>query len=407
MRGRSSNRTELEARVLGAIDEDELVQLASALIDAGGENPGDTEEFVARVLIDTCRDLGFDIEIDYVAPGRPNVVVSVGGTDEPGVLFLGHSDVVPAGGGWSRDPFAATVRDGRLYGRGACDMKGGLAAVVVAMSALKRCGAVGSTPVSLACLVDEEDTGLGIRSFVRTAMRRSYSRCIVAEPTDLMTIVGCRGAANLEITVRGRSAHAGRPSNGRNAISVAARIIVVIDSMAEELRGNAHPVLGAATFNVGTVSGGTGTSMVADCAVITVDRRLLPGEDAHIVAAQLHRRILDSGIIGDGIEVAVDVSMEMPGFLTSEDSDIVQSAVAAVADSAGHHGTDIWTASCDGGFIVRDMGIPAIVLGAGEIEMQAHQPDESVSVRQLCDSAAAYALIACRSVALPGVMTTT
>ncbi|QCB51669.1 M20 family peptidase [Rhodococcus sp. PAMC28707] len=407
MTGRPNSRAELEARVLAAIDEGELVALASALIDAGGENPGGTEESVARVLTDTCRRLGFDIEVDEVAPGRPNVVVSIGGSEEPGVLFLGHSDVVPAGGGWSRDPFAATVRDGRLYGRGACDMKGGLAAVVVAMSALKRCGAVGSAPVSLACLVDEEDTGLGIRSFVRTTMRRSYSRCIVAEPTDLMTIVGCRGAANLEITVRGRSAHAGRPSNGRNAISAAARIIVVIDSMGEELRTEAHPVLGAATFNVGTVSGGTGTSMVADCAVITVDRRLLPGEDAHIVAAQLHRRILAAGIIGDGIEVAVDVSMEMPGFLTSKDSGIVQSAVTAVADSAGHHGTDIWTASCDGGFIVRDMGIPAIVLGPGEIELQAHQPDESVSVRQLCDSAAAYALIACRSAALPGVMAAT
>ncbi|MGB6053582.1 MAG: M20/M25/M40 family metallo-hydrolase, partial [Rhodococcus sp. (in: high G+C Gram-positive bacteria)] len=211
----------LEQLLLDSIDADDIVSLAAALIDAGGENPGDTEQSVANVLVDRCRSLGFDIEIDEVAPGRPNVIVSIGGSDRPGLLFVGHSDVVPAGGGWTTDPFEAVVRDGRLYGRGACDMKGGLAAVVIAMAALKHCGAVGDAPISLACLVDEEETGIGIREFVRAPARRRYSHCIVAEPTDLVTITGCRGAANLEISVTGRSAHAGRPSNGRNAISAA------------------------------------------------------------------------------------------------------------------------------------------------------------------------------------------
>lgn len=395
---------EAERRLLGAIDSDDIVALASALIDAGGENPGDTEESVATVLVDRCRQLGFDIEIDEVAPGRPNVVVSVGGSAEAGVLFLGHSDVVPAGGGWSTDPFAAVVREGRLYGRGACDMKGGLAAVVVAMAALKRSGTLSRSPVSLACLVDEEDTGLGIRAFVSGQHTRSYRHCIVAEPTDLVTITGCRGAANLAITVSGHSAHAGRPSNGRNAVSAAARIVVLIDSMGEDLTAHAHPALGPATWNVGTIDGGTGTSMVPDRCVITVDRRLLPGEDARVVASRLQCDIENAGIVGDGIEVAVDVSMEMPGFLTSENSETVVAAVTSVTDAAGCRGTDVWTASCDGGFVVRDLGIPTVVLGPGEIETQAHQPDESVSVQQLCDSARAYALLASRIVASPAVM---
>lgn len=398
---------DLESRLLDAIDADEIVELAARLIDAGGENPGGTEESVVAVLAEHCEALGFDVEVEDVAPGRPNIVVSVGGCEDAGILFVGHSDVVPAGGGWSTDPFVATSSGGRLFGRGACDMKGGLAAVVVAMAALKRCGALGSAPVSLACLVDEEDTGLGIRHFVTAERKRTYSQCVVAEPTDLVTITGCRGAANLEITVTGRSAHAGRPSNGRNAVSAAARIVVLIDSTAEDLRSHAHPTLGAATWNVGTIDGGTGTSMVADRCTITADRRLLPGEEAGDVAASLYEDIVAAGIVTDGIDVTITVPMEMPGFLTSADAKIVDTAVTAVADATGHAGTDVWTASCDGGFVARDMGIPTVVLGPGEIETQAHQPDESVAVQQLCDSARAYALLASRILARPAVMAQT
>lgn len=398
--------SEHERRLLDAIDSDEIVALASALIDAGGENPGGTEESVAAVLVDRCRQMGFEIDVDEVSLGRPNVVVTVGESGKPGVLFLGHSDVVPAGGGWTTNPFEAVVRNGRLYGRGACDMKGGLAAVVVAMSALKNAGVLDASSVSLACLVDEEDTGIGIRAFVRAAHSRRYSHCVVAEPTDLVTITGCRGAANLEITVSGRSAHAGRPSNGRNAVSAAARIVALIDSSSSDLASRAHPELGPGTWNVGTIVGGTGTSMVADRCVLTVDRRLLPDEAAVDVAADLLSEIENAGICADGIDVSVDVSMAMPGFLTRRDSEIAEAAVAAVEDSATHRGTDVWTASCDGGFIAREMGIPTIVLGPGNIESQAHQPNESVSVQQLCDSARAYALLVSRLAAQPAVLST-
>ncbi|WP_072802483.1 M20 family metallopeptidase [Rhodococcoides yunnanense] len=396
---------DLEQRLLDAIDTDEIVELAARLIGAGGENPGGTEESVVAVLAEHCGVLGFEVDIEEVAAGRPNIIVSVGGAEDPGVLFIGHSDVVPAGGGWSTDPFVATTSGGRLYGRGACDMKGGLAAVVVAMAALKSCGAVGSAPVSLACLVDEEDTGLGIRAFVSAPATRSYVQCVVAEPTDLVTITGCRGAANLEIAVTGRSAHAGQPRNGRNAVSAAARIVVLIDSMAASLQSGAHPILGPATWNVGTIVGGTGTSMVADRCTITADRRLLPGENARDIAKRLHEDIVSAGIVTEGIGVSVSVAMEMPGFSTSMDSPIVDAAVTAVTDATGFRGTDVWTASCDGGFVARDMGIPVVVLGPGQIETEAHQPDESVSVQQLCDSARAYALLASRILARPGVMT--
>ena len=403
-----------ERSLLDSIDERDIVRLTTALIDGGGENPGDTEEKSAKILAEHCRAMGFDVRIVEVAPGRPNVFVSIGTDERPGVLFVGHSDVVPAGTGWTTDPFTAVVRDGRIVGRGSCDMKGGLAAVVAAMTAVLASGLANEHPMTLACLVDEEDTGLGIRAFVAESQHREYSCCVVAEPTDLVTIYGCRGAANLEIEIRGRSAHAGQPRNGANAISAAARIIGIIEGTQVELDAHPDPALGPATWNVGTIAGGTGTSTVADRCVLTVDRRLLPGESAADVVDDLRSRIESAGVTGSGIEVDITIAMEMPGFLTSVNNGLVTTAVQSVidnecspngrsADSTFADFTDIWTASCDGGFVAQQMGIPTVVLGPGEIESQAHRPDESVAVRQLTDSARAYALIATRIGALPGL----
>jgi acetylornithine deacetylase/succinyl-diaminopimelate desuccinylase family protein len=389
--------------LLDAVDENEIVSLTAALIEAGGENPGDTEEKCAKVLAERCRALGFDVRTVEVAPGRPNVIASIGPDDTPGILFVGHSDVVPAGTGWTTDPFTAVVREGRMVGRGACDMKGGVAAVVAAMDAVNRAGLADRFPMTLACLVDEEDTGLGIRAFVADPGPRRFQCCVVAEPTDLVTIVGCRGAANIEIDVRGRSAHAGRPRNGANAISAAARIVAVIEDWQIELDEHPHAELGPATWNVGTVTGGTGTSMVADRCVLTVDRRLLPDESAAEVVDDLRSRIDAAGITGSGIEVHLEVSMEMPGFLTAADDGLVTTAMQSVRDIGSAGFTDIWTASCDGGFVAQQMGIRTVVLGPGEIENQAHRPDESVAVQQLTDSAKAYALIATRIAAPPGL----
>ncbi|MDV6302595.1 M20 family metallopeptidase [Rhodococcus cerastii] len=392
-----------EGALLRSIDEHEIVSLTTALIDAGGENPGDTEEKTAKVLAEHCRALGFDVRTVEVAPGRPNVIVSIGSDERPGVLFVGHSDVVPAGTGWTTDPFSAVVRDGRIFGRGACDMKGGLAAVVAAMTAVHRAGLADEYPMTLACLVDEEDTGLGIRAFVAALPHRKYSCCVVAEPTDLVTIVGCRGAANLEIEVRGRSAHAGQPRNGANAISAAARIIGIIEGSQAELDANPDRDLGPATWNVGTITGGTGTSMVADRCVLTVDRRLVPGESAAGVVGDLRSRIESAGVTGRDIDVRIGIAMEMPGFLTSVSDGLVTTAVQSVLDTGSGRSTGIWTASCDGGFVAQQMGIKTVVLGPGEIESQAHRPDESVAVQQLTDSARAYALIATRIAALPAL----
>ncbi|WP_328812578.1 M20 family metallopeptidase [Rhodococcus sp. NBC_00297] len=373
-------------------------RITRALIDAGPDE--------SAVVAEICRiaeSLGLQTVVTDASPGRPNVEVVLPGEPGPGLLFLGHSDVVPAGEGWSGNPFRSRVHDGRIVGRGACDMKGGLAAVLAAMGSLARRGVVPARTVTLACVVDEEDRGLGIRAWVSDRTDQTgrppaftvdggrppaFTGCVVAEPTAGTVIVGCRGAANIVLTVTGRSAHAGRPENGRSAVVAAARLVGEIDGLHAELATVPHPVLGAASWNVGRIDGGTGPSIVAGRCRLEIDRRLLPDDDVDAVVADLLRR---AGLVTD-LDVDAYVEMEMPGFLTDESSPLVESALAALRSTgAPDPSTAVWTASCDGGFVARDLGVPTIVLGPGDLEAQAHQPDESVDLLEVARLSRAYA----------------
>ncbi|WP_369045657.1 M20 family metallopeptidase [Sinomonas sp. P10A9] len=393
--------TSLEDRVLELITEDDVVSLARALIAAGGENPGGTEEATVNVLEAFCLGAGLATETELVAPGRPNFTAVLRGGDRPGLLFLGHSDVVPAGGGWEGSPFDPSERDGRLYGRGSTDMKGGLAAVAVALKALKEAGADLPGDVTLACTVDEEDLGLGIRAYTLAHAGERFSACIVAEPTDLDTVIGCRGDSYFDVSVDGMSAHSGRPEDGRNAIDAAARIIELVREDHRTLQADRDALLGAGSWNVGLIEGGSGTSMVAGECHLSLDRRLMPDDDPHAILEALRGRICAAGIDRDGITVTARVSMEMPGFRTPANHPLVTSTVGALADCGIESRIGGWTAACDGGFIARDFGVPTIVMGPGGLNDQAHQVNESVSIAELLTAARAYALLCLRDCASP------
>lgn len=388
--------TDDERRVLDRIAESELVELTQRLVRAPGQNPPGEEAATVTVLEQVCRERGLAVEIADVAPGRPNLRAVLAGGDGPGLLLLGHTDVVPVGEGWTVDPFGGVVRDGRLYGRGSTDMKGGLAACVMAAAALGRAGVALSGPVEVAALVDEEEHGLGIRRFVAETAR-PYAACVVAEPTGLQTIIAARGDAYLDIVVHGSAAHSGRPDDGRNAIYGGAAVITSLQQWHAELARAAHPLVGPPTWSVGLVSGGLGTSTVpAECR-ISADRRLQPGESAVQVLADLRVRIAELGLERQGLRVDVSMSMDMPGFETPPDHPVVVCADAALR-SAGGPGLPLggWTAACDGGFVARDLDVPTVVLGPGSVNDQAHRADESVGVAELAVAARAYALTAMR-----------
>ncbi|WP_158167999.1 M20 family metallopeptidase [Mycolicibacterium smegmatis] len=381
-----------EQAVLDRLDETLMVDLTVALVRSAGENPPGEEAATVRTLADAAAALGLGVDETQVEPGRDNISVTLNGGTGPGLLMLGHTDVVPAGTGWTTDPFGGVLRDGRIYGRGTSDMKGGLAAALAAMAALRGAGLSG--PVELAALVDEEENGKGIRAYVDAA-QRNYLGCITAEPTDLQTIIGARGASYVRVEIHGKACHAGNPDDGANAIYGAAAAIAEIERLHRELARQPHPLLGAATWSVGQVHGGTAGAIVPDECVLVADRRLLPGESGADVVDGLRTRL--TGLADRGLSVDVSMPMEMPPFQTPADADLVLTAESALAD-AGGPGLPVggWTAACDGGFIARDLGVPVVVLGPGSVTEQAHRADESVAVEQLLVAARAYVLTALR-----------
>ncbi|WP_203568117.1 M20 family metallopeptidase [Aestuariimicrobium ganziense] len=373
-----------------------LVDLASRLISARSENPDlrpdpTHEADAVDQLEQEALALGFEVTRQTVVAGRDNLTI-VSGADRPGaaLVFLGHSDVVPAGAGWTRDPFGPVVEGGRLYGRGSTDMKGGIAAVLATMDTLARDPDF-THPVELLVTVDEEDLATGVQHHLADAEARDLLACIVAEPTDLDVIVGCRGAANLHLEVTGRAAHAGRPSDGASAIIAASQIVALLKRQHDQHADAAGGDFWTPTWNVGRIVGGHGTSIVADHCSLDVDRRLMPDEQPEQVLEDLLEAIRAEGITGDGIEVTGRLDMAMPGFLCDEDDPLPRAAITAV-HAAGRPDAELqrWTAACEGGFLAQHHGVPTIVLGPGEITTQAHQPDESVAVDDLATAARAY-----------------
>ena len=232
-----------ERELLSRIDRSELTELVQALVRHPSPNPPGSEESVARFLAETCDRLRLRTDLEEVAPGRPNVYASLGPADEPGLLFLVHTDTVPAGEGWSRPPFGGDLADGWVIGRGAADMKAGIAAAVIAMAALQRSGHELSRPVALAAVIDEEETGAGVRALLERPGFGALA-AIVPEPTELQTVIACRGNCYVEVEISGRSAHAGSPQEGRNAIYGAARVVDAIRRLHDGLASRRHPLLG-------------------------------------------------------------------------------------------------------------------------------------------------------------------
>ncbi|KUG54421.1 acetylornithine deacetylase [Serinicoccus chungangensis] len=382
-----------EQEVLARITAERLVPLAQQLVRAPGANPPGEEAATAEALAGLAEGLGLSAALEEVEPGRPNVGVRLDGGDGPGLLFLGHTDVVPPGPleDWGVDPYAADLADGRLVGRGSADMKGGLAAVLLAMAAVREAGVRLTGPVLLDALCDEEQNGIGIRRYVEQTAPDLLG-CVVAEPTDLATVVAARGASYLHIEVRGVAAHAGRPADGRNAISGAALVVADLDRWHEELAGTAHALVGPATVNVGVIQGGTSGSAVPDLCRVEVDRRLLPGESMEAVVETVRGRLEALDLGARGLTWSVTSPMDMPGFETAPEEPFVRTVDAAMS-GAGRGPVPLqgWTAACDGGFVAQAWGIPVVVQGPGSVNEQAHRPDESVAVEELVVAARGYA----------------
>ncbi|MDP9402520.1 MAG: M20 family metallopeptidase [Actinomycetota bacterium] len=374
----------------GHVDADALVACTRALVEVDTQNPPGNEQAVLPVVRHLLEPFDPRFEEVEPAPGRASLVatISTGGGDRPTLIVNGHLDVVPVDGpGWTCDPFAGRLDGDRLYGRGTADMKGGIAAAVEALHALRRAGRQPSCDLAFHLVADEERGGaLGTQALVDAGAVRGDA-CLVPEPTGLAVCVAERGLMVATITVFGRPAHGSEPRRGVSAVEMAAKVVLALH--AADFGGPAHPLLGTPTCNVGVIEGGSGHNTVAERCALTVDRRLLPGMTRAEAEAGLRARI---DAIDDG-DLRYELEVSVYGEASELDAghglvDQVQAAmVAALGQPAPVIGMGFTT---DARFVRNQAGIPAVVCGPGEVS-QAHVHDEWVAVSRLVDAAAVYA----------------
>lgn len=373
------------------IEPEELIELLRLLVST----PSVTgeEQAVAEAAAGWLRQRGVDARIVEAAPGRPNVIASIG-TGPRGLVLNGHYDVVPVGDGWTRDPWGAEIAGGRLYGRGSADMKAGVACAMAAFVACARAVPNPQARLLLTLVIDEEDAGRGTRASIADGLDCDWA--VVCEPTELRAVRAARGNCYLDVTIAGVSAHAGNPDLGVNAIHAGAQVVERVVALDRELQTRAHPLLIPPRTGVGVIEGGLLVSAVAPDCAIRIDRRTLPGEDGASALADLQRVLAAAPIEPREARVSVAMTMEMPPFETPAGHPLLEALSAAAQEAGAPAGEPIGvTYATDAGFIHRDGQIPVVVFGPGSVT-EAHKPDESVPLADLPIAARTYALLAHR-----------
>jgi acetylornithine deacetylase len=321
---------------------------------------------------------------------KANLYACIGPTDRGGVLLSGHSDVVPVDGqSWSSDPFALRERAGRLFARGAADMKGFIACALRAADLAAQRPL--QLPLQLAFSYDEEIGCVGVRSLIDDMAGWAHLPrfCIVGEPTLLRTAVGHKGKTAMRVTCHGRAAHSARPAGGVNAIYLATDFVGRVRARQADIeRGGARDEsyeVPYTTLHVGVIRGGSALNIVPDACELEVEFRNLAADDpASLVAAlRADAAAVVASRDGDpdaGISLAVDNAY--PGLDTAPEADVV-GFVAALTGNRECLKVGFGT---EGGLFSGRLGIPSVVCGPGSID-QAHKPDEFVETDQLarCD----------------------
>lgn len=371
----------------------EVEKLLKELIAIESINPAYPEATTGENRIgDYVREyltaLGVKCSISEVLPGRFNVVGFFPGKTRDGLCFEAHMDTVSVAN-MQIDPFKAQIKEGKLYGRGSCDTKGSLAAMMYAFKLLKQNNIQPATDIYLAAVVDEEHQYRGVTNLLNNGLK--VSGAIVGEPTELKVVIANKGVIRWKLHTLGKAGHSSR-MDLRNAIY---DMSAIIESIKNELipmyKKVTHPLLGNPTISVGIINGGSYVNIVPDKCTIEIDRRLLPGENWESVKAEFApflEKLRQNADIKVEIETpyVIDEAME-----TSPDKAVVKCAKAACQEIIGSSETTGVNYGCDASKFHR-AGIPAIVFGPGNI-LHAHAAIEYVSFDEVLRASEIYAQI--------------
>ena len=378
-------------RILKDAQAGDPVALARALVAIPSVNPAleesagaeAAEAAIAALTAEWLRAWGLSVEMSEVARGRWNVVGRLEGNGVGRTLLLnGHLDTVGVAG-MSVDPFGAELREGRLWGRGSCDMKGGVAALLAATAKVARDNLSGALIVALTA--DEEHASLGMEALVRSGIRADAA--VVCEPTSLAIMPAHKGFVWVEAAFRGRAAHGSRPEVGVDAIEHAGLYLTALGALRSRLRAaEPHPLLGHGSFHAGTIEGGSAPSVYPDVCRLVLERRTLPGESAADAMEEFQAVLDDLAAEVPELDAQLTQGLARPATEIPSDSPLVEGLVAACAGEGVDPRVTGMTAWVDAAFL-NEAGTPAVCFGPGSIA-QAHSADEWIDPSEIVACAA-------------------
>ncbi len=385
-----------EDRLLSSIKETEVIQFCQELVRRKSVNPPGDELLIAEYVASTLGHFGLEVELVRHSPNRASVFARLKGSGgRPGLLYNGHLDTVPVGAQeWIHDPFSAKLVDGKIWGRGAVDMKGGVAVLIAAAKALAEARMPLKGDFILAATAGEEIDSQGAVAIAKRTDLKPLQAVIIAEPTNNGIYVAEKGALWLELTTYGKTAHGSAPELGHNAVMMMWSLIGEFEKLG--IPCEKHPLLGGFTRSLNTITGGMKTNVVPDQCVVTVDMRTVPGQDHLAILRSIEGLISDLGRKVPDFRASAKIINERVPVQTSPHEPVVESFIDMINKVTGERavpgGVNYYT---DGAVFVPALKVPMIICGPGDPKL-AHQPNEHVEVPSLVQSAKIFTLAALR-----------
>ena len=381
---------------MDAAVEAQAVSLTKELIAIPSENPTGDEFAMADRMEAFFRGIGLEVMRERVAERRENVTAEItGAKDGPALVFLNHMDTVPAGEGWSRDPFLATEESGKIWGRGSCDMKGGISASLAAMESLKRRidGGAKTRGTVRCCMVVDEESGCmtGTEAAIASGHIHADDVVISCEPTELALVTAQKGAMWFELAFSGKSAHAATPHMGADAIHAASHAVVALQEAVAQLPYQ-DPLLGRCTMITSIIEGGHKTNVVSERCVMQIDSRFVPPLQTGDIQQIIHEKAALACDRVSGVEFSLRATIaDRPPVTADTDSAGARLIFETLKEILGAEpkpaGVSYYS---DAGMAAAQTGSRnCFLLGPGNIE-QAHTPDEFIDVDSLKKAARLY-----------------
>ena len=374
------------------IKEEDITNLAQKLIRIPSDEIAGEQE-VCEYLSDILKSLGMKVRLQKVLPKRPNIIAEVlGGNNGKSIMFNGHIDTVPIGNieKWNTDPYKAIIKDNKLFGRGATDMKGSIASMIIAIKYIMNNVEDFNGKIIFTGVMAEETTGLGTQKVLEENIKTDMA--IVGEPSDEKIYRAHKGTIWFNIFTYGKLEHSSESNTeSNNAIINMMRLIEEINKISKELEGKNNSLVGHPSINVGLIEGGTKQNMIADSCKVSIDRRILPEEEPNEILDELRVRFDNLRLIDNRLKFNIEKDTIREAVEVSESEPIVQEVKRAVNKILNINPiVSGMKATTDMSILVNQGNIPSVIYGPGFIK-QAHTIDEFIEVERLVESSQVYA----------------